>query len=625
MPVWEFEIEGGEVVGIEAPTYQQAVAALGPAVNTARSSAPVTAEGLSKQGVAALGRGTAYAAGLPGTLRDLMQMGLQKAMSKTYEGVTGDVPDPETQAGGVGGFFERLSAGPSAEVRKEMAAVPLIGRDPSGPGIGSGQELKGLLGELTGGFTDRPAQNVPEEYVRTIGEFLPSAALFGGINPASLLAGGVGPALTSESAGQLAREYAPARPEWMPDWVPSAETAARVGGAFLSPLSLKAGQKVITPFPTSKTARVRAAKYFEKRDIPYSAGQKTGSKSQQYRETETGGQAYADLVERQQLAFNREALKKIGVKADEATPEAMIEAHGRISNMFTRLAQRNDILPQNQLVRDLRTTVRAYHDKVGPTARSPIVENTIRDITSALTKGRITGQQYQSMVTRLREAGENATGDLMNVTGKLRRNLDDAMERSIAQNNPTDLGAWRVARSNWRDLNNIEQTIATGAGGTESMINPVKLHQVITQKGGYRASAQGGKYDLAELAHHGKALMRQIAPDSGTASRLIKRMGGASGAGAATGGTIGGFVGGPVGAGIGAGVGALAGPALSAIKSGITMSTPMQKYLGNQLLKPAPSILGNKPAGGLMRMFEQEQSSERAGKRRHTSGGRNVE
>ena len=473
----------------------------------------------------------------------------------------------------------------------------------------------GLLGEMTGGFTERQPQNVPEEYVRTIGEFLPSAAMFGGVNPLSLFAGGVGPALTSETAGQAARKFAPeGRPEWMPDWVPDAETVARIGGAFLSPLGLKAGQKVITPYPTSKTARIRAAKYFEKENIPYTAGQKTGAKTQQYRESETGGAAYADFVERQQLAFNRAALKRIGSKADEASPDVMIEAHDRIGKMFTRLANRNSIQPQNQLNRDLRDTVRTYYDKVGKPNRAPIVEKTIMEITDAIAKGRITGQQYQSLITRLREAGQGANADLSMVTRGLRKNLDDAMERSIAQNNPGDLGAWKVARSNWRDLNAIEDTIATGAGGTEGMINPTKLHQVTTGQGGKRAAAQGGKNDLAELAAHGKTLMKSIAPDSGTASRLVRRMGGAVTGGGATGGAIGGLLGGPIGAAIGTAGGMAAGPILSSLKSGVTMSKPMQKYLGNTLLKkPAPSILGDKPAGGLLRILEQEQASERAG------------
>ena len=628
MAVFEFAIEGGEVIGIEAPTYAKAVAALDAATGVAQSSAPVTLEGLGKQGAAALGRGTAYAAGIPGTLRDLMQLGLQKSMSKGYELATGDVPDPETQAGGVGGFFERLSAGPSAEVRKQMSEVPLIGHDPNKPGPLSGQQLSGLLGELTGGFTERQPQNVPEEYVRTIGEFLPSAALFGGVNPLSLFAGGVGPALTSETAGQTARKFAPeGRPEWMPDWVPDAETVARIGGAFLSPLGIKGAQKVITPNVTSKTARTRAAKYFEKENIPYTAGQKTGAKTQQYRESETGGAAYADMIERQQLAFNRAALKRIGSKADEASADVMIEAHNRIGNMFNRLAQRNSIQPQNQLVRDLRATVRGYFDKVGKGSRAPIVEKTIKEITDAIAnKGAISGQQYQSLITRLREAGDGANADLMLVTRSLRKNLDDAMERSIAQNNPGDLGAWKVARNNWRDLTAIEDTLATGAGGTEGMINPTKLHQVTTQQGGKRAAAQGGKTDLAELAAHGKTLMKSIAPDSGTASRLIRRMGGAAGAGGATGGAIGGLLGGPFGAAIGTAGGMAAGPIMSALKSGITMSKPMQKYLGNTILKkPAPSILGDKPAGGLLRILEQEQASERAGKRRHSSGGHNVD
>ena len=68
MAVYEFEIEGGEIVPIDAPDYATAVKALKVILAGEPPSAPVTARGLGEQGVASLGTGTASLIGLPGTI-----------------------------------------------------------------------------------------------------------------------------------------------------------------------------------------------------------------------------------------------------------------------------------------------------------------------------------------------------------------------------------------------------------------------------------------------------------------------------------------------------------------------------------------------------------------------------
>ncbi|MET0718183.1 MAG: hypothetical protein ABWY34_07255, partial [Pseudoxanthomonas sp.] len=235
-------------------------------------------------------------------------------------------------------------------------------------------------------------------------------------------------------------------------------------------------------------------------------------------------------------------------------------------------------------------------------------------------------KQYQNYITRLREAGEGATGDLQITLGKIRNALDDAMERGIAKNNPRDIGAWRVARNNYRDLRAIEDTLATGAKGEEGLLNPTKLSQVTTQQVGKRAAVQG-KSDLNELAKAGKLMLRDL-PQSGTVPRMMARLGSqtlnALGGGG-VGGSIGGLLGGPIGAAIGGAVGAGTGPVLSSLARGVTWSKPIQKYLGNQLLKKQPPLLSDKPAGGLLRVLEQEQAAERAAKSRRYSGGRHAD
>ena len=628
MTVFPFEGKDGKPVYIDAPdmdtamkTFQVMQQPAAPPPKTyaeGGAAAPTTLSGVAEQGGASLLGGTAGLLGMPGTIRDAMQGGLTKGIRGIYGAIAGEPPNPEAgmkEGRPAEGFWspsailERFAAGPTEKVQKALSLDKNGVR--VGGGVGSGAETRRLMSRLTGGYSDRQPENRAEEYTRTIGEFLPSAVAFGGLNPASLTMGGLIPALGSETAGQVVRGIDAPRPSWMPEIVPSAETIARIGGAIVSPMAVNKVRTTITPNPVApnKTMRLDAAKRFDEEGIPYTAGQKTASTKQQYRESETGGAPYAALKDAQQSGFNRAALKRLGVDADEANEIVMGKAHQIASDKYTALTSTHSIRPQVQLGRDLNATVRSYLDKTDNPA--PIVKEVVSEIRNAInTKGVITGEKYQSLITRLRNAGAGNDPDRMMVTRQLRENLDDAMERSIAATKPSDLGKWKDARKNWRDLIAVEDTLKSGAGGTEGIISPVKLRQVTAEQRGARKSAQTGVHDddLHGLAKAGAIITKPTVANSGTASRLWARMGGSAGTGAGIGGAIGSLFG-PIGAGIGAGVGAGAGPVLSALKSQVQMSPLMQKYLGNQLLKAPAPLLGTKPQGGLMRMMEQGESA----------------
>jgi hypothetical protein len=93
----------------------------------------------------------------------------------------------------------------------------------------------------------REAQNVPEEYAGTVGEFLPTMA-YG--------AGGVGrrvlqtviPAIASETGGQIGRQISP-----------EAETALRVAGSFASPTKPRAPKALADDTRALSQANYKAA------------------------------------------------------------------------------------------------------------------------------------------------------------------------------------------------------------------------------------------------------------------------------------------------------------------------------------------------------------------------------
>lgn len=156
----------------------------------------------------ALARGTADLIGLPGSIGDLAQSGLQAGLSGGYRLATGAWPDARSDSG-----VERFFAGPTPEIEASLIGggkMPL-----------SGDMLRSGLSTATGGLSDYHPTTTAGEYTRTVGEFLPSALATGG---GSLLEKGIRygvvPALTSETAGQLTEGTA------MEPW-------ARMGGALL--------------------------------------------------------------------------------------------------------------------------------------------------------------------------------------------------------------------------------------------------------------------------------------------------------------------------------------------------------------------------------------------------------
>lgn len=124
-------------------------------------------------GTMGVARGAAAIPGIPGSLYDLQGAAIQK----------------------VGGM---LGADP-AETEKVAAMVR--GLSPGG-GLPSAGDITGAMSEATGGITDYRGKSLPAKFMGTVGEFLPGAAIFGGLNPANLIRGAVVPGVASEGAGQ---------------------------------------------------------------------------------------------------------------------------------------------------------------------------------------------------------------------------------------------------------------------------------------------------------------------------------------------------------------------------------------------------------------------------------------
>lgn len=124
-------------------------------------------------GTMGVARGAAAIPGIPGSLYDLQGAAIQK----------------------VGGM---LGADPA---ETEKVAAIIRGLSPGG-GLPSVGDITGAMSEATGGITDYRGKSLPAKFMGTVGEFLPGAAIFGGLNPTNLIRGAVVPGVASEGAGQ---------------------------------------------------------------------------------------------------------------------------------------------------------------------------------------------------------------------------------------------------------------------------------------------------------------------------------------------------------------------------------------------------------------------------------------
>lgn len=448
-------------------------------------------------------------------------------------------------------------------------------RAPQESAIGSAAIKRGIEG-YTGEFY-KP-QTTAGEYAKTVGEFVPG--MIGG--PAGLARRAVtqvlAPGVASEAAGQATKGTA-------------SEPYARIAGALAGAVAPSALGRIVSPLPVdpARQAAVNALRQEGVTDL--TAGQITGRKPLQYLEAERG--RGANLVESQGDQFTAAALRRVGEDANRATPEVIDRAFTRIGRQFDDLAANNTARVDNQLVGDFRAAIDDYNNLVSQPNRVPAVANYLQEAVTAAQRngGMIPGDVYQSLRSRMEATarGLRANPEAADAIRGLREGLDDAMERSIqASGNVADLGAWREARRQYRNMLVIERA-ATGAGENAALgiISPAKLREATVGQG-RRNYARGGG-DFSELARSGVAVMSPL-PNSGTPGRISAQNLGAG---------LSSLLGGAAGAASGGGsegtmAGMIAGALLPRAVGRAATSRVGRTYLANQRAAP---ILENMDPG----------------------------
>ena len=196
------------------------------------------------------------------------------------------------------------------------------------------------------------------------------------------------------------------------------------------------------------------------------AGQVTGNQGLQKLEAAisdipfAGGGANAARVENNK-AFTAAMMEKAGAPPGQiATPENLNALHASLGDQFDALGARNSIPRDPQLTSDLSDAVAGYHDLTGTPAAG--VAKTAEPLMDTVDRG----DKYNSVRSQLGKTAQSlrfSDPAQAQAYRDMQDALDSAMERSIAANNPSDLGAFQDVRSKYKNLVPIEQ--AAGSAG----------------------------------------------------------------------------------------------------------------------------------------------------------------
>ncbi len=401
-------------------------------------------------------------------------------------------------------------------------------------------------------------------------------------NPASYLAPGTIPAkiigaaasgFGSEGAGQAAQTYAP-----------ELEPYARIIGALGGAVAPSAAAHAFTPAPATP-ARQRLVDILNNEGVTSTtAGQRTGSNSLRYLESALGdaplaGGKTSAITRQGQEQFTEAATRRAGYAGD-AGPEALTANHDRLTGQFRDLSARNNMTPDNRFITDVVDAVRNYR-RVPDSQQRAMVQGYVDDIIPHVNAGSMPGTMYQEMRSRLsRQSNSLRDSDptLSEALRDLRNALDNAMGRSIS---PADRELWNETRRQYGAQKVIEKSASkAGEATAEGLIPPANLRNTVAAEN--RGAYARGQGDFSELARAGAGVMAPM-PQSGTGPRsMIYHLSNLMSAGVAP-----------------------------AVAGRVLMSSPVQGYLGNQMLTGVMPHVAPRPRTAVIDalMAAQQQQS----------------
>lgn len=309
---------------------------------------------------------------------------------------------------------------------------------------------------------------------------------------------------------------------------PALATLFETGGnaALMAAGGTKAAPRSARPIPsispltrdmTPAEVRAASADTLLAHDIPLKTEQRPGPFA---KHAGSVGRAADSLLGQSEFTpnqlskFTGAILKKAGIDAKRATPDAMQELKGQVNAKYNDLTERVPTKIDQQAMQDLIQLRDDIAGEADSATQAPLFKK-IDDITSKMQAGQpvtIQGRAAQNIRTSLTRMEQSANPTLRHFANALKETMDDAFERGAA---PADAAAMKAVRSQFIKMKQIE-----GMVGDNGIITPAKAAAVMARPRNKWESLYGlGDQALAPLIQAGKEILPDKIANSGTPTR----------------------------------------------------------------------------------------------------------
>jgi len=426
---------------------------------------------------------------------------------------------------------------------------------------------------------------------------LPAGAI-GGARAA--IVEGLLPAMASEVAGQATEGS-------------SVEPYARLAAGLLTPMGIEGGRRILktgtidVPDVATTQRLEDSQRLFDETGIQETVGQIAGDPNILAREAATN--MGRNLNDAQLETFTSRVLKEAGIEGKRiASPEVLNKRYSELGSVFDEFAEEAAIPITSDLATDFATAIDDVEKQFAANAVPRIIEE-VRDNFIALQGGKrvIDGEDYKQISNKtLKLIKSEGKPDLIGLGLKLNNIMQEYLERSLEAAGKTDLlSNYRKTRSQYRNLDSISKSLASGDAGKKGLVTPSNIYNIERQKTG-RVGIARGRSNLAELGKMGSEMTPL--PQSGTAPRRFaeEAIGGMTAAMPA--GIVMGQTGDVLQTAAGMGTAGLIGgvAAATARRRNRLLGTPEgQRFLRQYLRGEGRPLASPLPLGGILSQFNQ--------------------
>ena len=417
-----------------------------------------------------------------------------------------------------------------------LQVLKLLGMAPEDASLPPPEEqqstLTGAMSELTGGYTERtaPADNPLAQYVETGMEFGGGALAMPIGGPLRSFASVMLPAFASETAGQVAQEYAP-------EYESIARMAAALGIPVAQALATPALRRMAIGDPSEVRAYIPESKRSQSVNLlqrlgieDISAGQQLGSEQLMRLE----GKMKASTPAMRQLGAA--AAKEAGMDAQLLRPEVLKQNKDRLRKIFNKADEAITLPPTTEEASRASLALDNALDSLEARTASafPRLTRITDAIIDAAGNRRTINPKEVARIRKELDSEMNLTVKSQNTNDRIRYELaydlkeilDDMIMRSLAQNNPALVPQLITTRNQYRAQLTLERAMSrAGSDARTGLLTPEALAGALRRREGTSFTLGTGS-ELAKIGAAAEEVLSALptVTEGGVRSGLLDRI-----------------------------------------------------------------------------------------------------